>query len=102
MVADYKILGFVDALAVLFHLLNLVAPAWGLAALLAPALAWRGRARPRWRAGLGHGVWLGVWGSAVLIAGLVLSGRDGRMATYAALVAVMGAVAAWRDGAGRR
>ncbi|MDM7456547.1 MAG: hypothetical protein P3W97_004660 [Tepidimonas sp.] len=86
-----------DALTLLFHLLNLLLPAWGLAVGLALLLAWRGSARGRWRAGLRHGVWLGVCGSTVLIAGLVLSGRDGRMATYAALVAVMGLVAAWRD-----
>lgn len=91
-----------DIPALFFHWLNLVAPAWGLAALLALGLSWRGRARPRWRAGLRHVVWLGVCGSAVLIAGLVLSGRDGRMATYAALVGVMGMVATWRDDTGRR
>ncbi len=91
-----------ETLALFFHWLNLVVPAWGLAALLAAVLAWRGCARPRWRAGLRHGVWLGVCGSAVLIAGLVLTGRDGRMATYAVLVGVMGVVAAWRDSVGCR
>lgn len=91
-----------NALALLLHLFNLVVPAWGMAALLAPALAWRGRARPFWRVVAGHLVWLGGTGSAVLIAGLVALGRDGRMATYAVLVVVMGGLAAWRDGAWRR
>ncbi|MEW6695681.1 hypothetical protein Tther_00501 [Tepidimonas thermarum] len=84
-------------LALFWHGLNLVAPAWGVAALLAPALAWRALPGTRARALLAHGAWLGLTGSAVMVAGLVLQGRDGRMVTYAALVAVMGALAAWRD-----
>lgn len=83
------------------HLLNGVAPAVAVAALLSVAvvgwrgLAWRG---PRAR----H--WARVWavlagvGAAVLLAGLLLHGRDGKMSTYAALVLATGSVAAWWRG----
>jgi hypothetical protein len=98
MVADYKISLFVDTLALLNHLLNLVAPAWGVGALLAVALAWRARAQQTfWRGWWGHCVWLGLAGSAVLAAALPWLGRDGRMVTYVALVVVLGGLAAWRD-----
>ncbi|MGQ9724416.1 MAG: hypothetical protein ACUVVU_03480 [Tepidimonas sp.] len=88
--------------ALFLHLANLLAPAWGMAALLAPALAWHGRARPFWREVAGHLVWLAGIGSAVLIAGLAALGRDGAMVTYVALVVAMGGLAAWRDGVWRR
>ena len=78
-----------------WHLLNFVAPALGVAALatLLAKLLWR-RAlqavpfRPlfTWAAGVGVGV---------LVAGLVLFERDGKMATYAALVFVQGSLAWW-------
>lgn len=92
-----------SALALLNHLANLLAPAWGMAALLAVALTWRGgwnnaAGRRFWR----HLAWLGATGSVVLVAGLVVQGRDGRMGTYAALVLVLGALAAWRDRSPRR
>ena len=40
-------------------------------------------------------LWLVLAGVLVLLAGLVLLGRDGKMATYAALVLVQGGLAAW-------
>lgn len=89
-----------DVLTLLFHLLHLVLPAWGVAALLAPVVVgWRGLAlqRAAWRRLGWVYLSLAVAGSVVLVAGLVLQGRDGRMGTYAALVLVMGSVAAgWR------
>ncbi|TSE34821.1 hypothetical protein [Tepidimonas charontis] len=82
------------------HAIDLLLPAWGLAVLLAPWAAGRRRAAP-W--GAQAAAWgrvvlvLGALGSAVLLAGLWWSGRDGRMATYAALVTVVGTVAGlWR------
>jgi hypothetical protein len=79
-----------------WHLLNFVAPALGVAALatLLAKLLWR-RAlqavpfRPlfTWAAGVGVGV---------LVAGLVLFERDGKMATYAALVASTAGVLWWK------
>ncbi len=87
-------------MALFLHLVHLLLPAWGLALLLAPWVVggrglgrWEGRARALWRTV----VVLGAVGSAVLLAGLVWSGRDGRMATYAALVLTVGALAGlWR------
>lgn len=68
------------------HLLALVAPAWGLS-LVSTALARlvfrRGQWRMRWWVGVLAG---GLLGSAILLAGLMFSGEDGRMLTYAALV----------------
>lgn len=68
------------------HLLNFFAPAAAMAVLVA-----LGSRILRWKSGSNHAAWaqfaiqLGV-GSAVLLAGLVVLGRDGKMATYAALV----------------
>ena len=68
------------------HLLNFLAPAFWMAVAMAVLgrLVLRGRA-----AGLGRGLqWLLDFGvcALVLLAGLWLTGRDGKMATYAALV----------------
>lgn len=69
-----------------WHITNLFAPAWGLAALLALAIKglWRREAKSlAWRK-----LWL--WGAAggtvATLAALILLGRDGRMAGYALLV----------------
>jgi hypothetical protein len=40
-------------------------------------------------------VWLSALGVLVLLAGLVWFGRDGKLATYAAMVALQGGVSAW-------
>ena len=72
-----------------FHLIGFVAPAFALSVLVALAarLLWAGRP-------MGDSWWVPVTvnfitGSAALGAGLWLWGRDGKMATYAALVAVV-------------
>jgi len=84
----------------LWHLLNLLAPGVGLG-LVAAALA-----KVRWRrelAGVGYGR-LARWGAlsstAALLGGLVITGRDGRMLTYAAMVLAC-ALALWWVGFGR-
>ncbi|PTT76644.1 hypothetical protein DBR42_26610 [Pelomonas sp. HMWF004] len=69
-----------------WHLANLFAPAWGLAALLALAIKglwWREAKSLAWRR---LWVWGGAGGSLALIAALALLGRDGKMAGYALLV----------------
>lgn len=69
------------------HLANFVAPALGVAACVA-ALAVRGRPQPLarwWRLVALHG----VLGTGVLAAGLWWFGRDGKIATYGALVAAV-------------
>jgi hypothetical protein len=89
-------MGPLDAL---WHLANLFIPALLLGALAA-ALA-----KLVWRRDLRQMAWrrlaLGACAAAVLatLAGLVLFGRDGKMATYAAMVAAS-AVTLWWQGFG--
>ena len=85
----------------LWHLLNLLAPgvSLGLIAAAGAKLVWR-----RDLAAVAY-TRLAGWGAgastAALLAGLVLTGRDGRMATYAAMVAAC-AGALWWAGFGPR
>ena len=69
-----------------WHIANLFAPAWGLAALLALAIKglWRRQAKSlAWRR---LWLWGAAGGTAAVILALVLLGRDGKMAGYALLV----------------
>jgi len=93
-------MGPLDALG---HLVNLFVPALALGALAAALakLLWR-----RELAGVG---WLRLAGAAcaacavVTLAGLVLFGRDGKMATYGAMVVACAVMLWWRGfGPGRR
>jgi hypothetical protein len=81
--------------ALLNHVLGLLLPALGVAAvlLLLPRLWPRGR-KGRWTLKT-EAVWLVCSGFLVLLAGLVVFGRDGKMLTYTALVVVMGTLAWW-------
>ncbi len=81
-------------LAFLGHLAGFVAPAVFMAMVLwaVPRLRRAGRATRG--AGL-EAFMLVVAGVVVLLAGLVVFGRDGKMATYAALVFVQGTLAWW-------
>jgi hypothetical protein len=91
-------MGPLDAI---WHLLNFFAPAAGVAVVTAvlAKLLWR---RQLAGAGLARLVaWSAVAGAAALLAGLVVFGRDGRMATYGLLVAAT-AVALWWAGFMRR
>lgn len=69
-----------------WHLANLFAPAWGLAALLAAAI------KGLWRREAKSLAWWRLWGwgaaggCAAVVISLLLLGRDGRMAGYALLV----------------
>jgi hypothetical protein len=86
-----------DSVDFVFHLLNLFAPALGLALLL-PTLA-----RLFWRSALrgvswSHQVkWLLMANAAVLVLGLALLGRDGATLTYAGLV-LSSALGVWWTG----
>jgi len=86
-------MGPLDAL---WHLLNLFGPPLGLA-LIAPGLAkllWRRElAKVPWQALAG---WVAGVCAAVQLGGLLLLGRDGRMATYAALVLACTGALWWR------
>ena len=87
-------MGPIDAF---WHLANLFVPALALG-LLAATLT-----KLLWRRALAGVAWRGLAGPAcascvaVTLAGLVLSGRDGRMATYAAMV-VACALTLWWQG----
>ena len=76
----------VDALDLFWHIANFVLPAIGMGALSA-ALC-----KLLWRRSLARTSWFTLaWqasaaGLAVLVAGLVITGHDGRMITYAGLV----------------
>ena len=83
----------------LLHLANFVAPALGVGVFLS-LLSWvlrpGGRSSPRaWQQAWGLLVWTSLAGLLVLTLGLVYFGRDGKMATYAALVLVAGTLAFW-------
>jgi hypothetical protein len=89
----------VTLLEAINHLLNFFAPALAVGALAAALakLFWRGELRgaPWWR--------LTAWGAAAsataLLLGLVVFGRDGRMATYGAML-LANAAALWWAGFG--
>jgi len=85
----------------LWHLLNFFAPAIGLALLAASLakLSWRQQlAAVSWRRLF---LWSAAAGALALAAGLVAFGRDGKMATYGALV-MANALALWWVGFVRR
>ena len=81
-----------DALDLFWHIANFMLPAIGVGALSA-ALC-----KLFWRKSLARFSWLtltwqaSVAGLAVLVAGLVITGHDGRMITYAGLVIACAAV----------
>ncbi|MBL8349201.1 MAG: hypothetical protein JNL87_02715 [Burkholderiaceae bacterium] len=91
-------MGPVDAL---WHLLNLLAPGLGLGVIAAAMV------KVLWRRELASVPFgrLARWGAlastVALLGGLVITGRDGRMATYAAMV-VACALALWWAGFGAR
>jgi hypothetical protein len=91
-------MGPLDAI---WHALNFFAPALGLAVLAASAakLLWRhDLVGVRWYR---LAIWPALAGMVVLIGGLVIFGRDGKMVTYVALV-VATALALWAAGFVRR
>ena len=82
-------------LDLLWHVLNFFAPAVGMG-LIAPSLA-----KLLWRRELAGVGWLRLSGAvvgacaAVLVAGLVLFGHDGKMATYSAMVLACALTLGW-------
>jgi hypothetical protein len=86
-----------DALALFWHLANFILPAVGMGALTA-ALC-----KALWRRSLARTPWFTLaWqssaaGLAVLLAGLVVTGHDGRMVTWAALVVACALVPWWKS-----
>ena len=96
----YLPMGPLDALN---HLLNLFLPALGLGLLASAAvkLLWRRELAPvAWRR---LAVPACLASAGVVLGGLVLFGRDGKMATYGAMVAACAFTLWWRGfGPGRR
>jgi Na+/proline symporter len=100
MIRERHEMGVLD---ILWHIGNLFLPALALGALAA-ALA-----KLAWRRELAAVAWTRLAGpscaacAAVVLVGLVLWGRDGKMATYAAMVAACALMLWWRGfGPGRR
>ena len=93
-----------SAIDAIWHVLGLFAPA-----LLTAAIA-AGAAKLLWRARLRRIGWMrlalgtAAAGAAALLAGLLLLGRDGRIASYGAMVAASALVLWWagRAPAGQR
>ncbi len=83
------------------HLANFAAPALFLALVLALLGRWLAPAKGKSRALWAVAAVNFAAGLAVLAAGLWFFGRDGKMATYAALVIVMG-TSQWLAGHARR
>ena len=82
-------------LDLLFHLINFALPALAVAAgLVAAARALYGPPPVAWPLRRQYGLVSAV-GVAVLLAGLVVTGSDGKMLSYAALVIVQAGVQAW-------
>lgn len=85
-------MGFFNALN---HLFNFFLPALAMA-LLVPTLArlvWRAELKGKaWR---GQVKWSALANAGVLIVGLVLTGQDGAVATYAGLVLASALVVWW-------
>lgn len=77
------------------HVLGFLFPALAVAAVLWLALRTRRSAR---LGRLGQAVVLASVGAAVLLTGLLVFGRDGKMLTYAALVLAQGTAAWWLRG----
>ena len=80
-------------LGFLFHLLGFAAPAVAVAGVLWLALR-RGRVRSGWPAWHQFRLLAGA-GLLILTLGWALTGADGSMMTYAALVLGQGGLAAW-------
>lgn len=78
-------------LDVLYHLLNFVAPALFTGVMLALAARYVLRQKPARLSLHAQAAINSIAGVAVLAAGLWYFGRDGKMATYAALVVVCAA-----------
>lgn len=76
-----------------FHLLGFAAPSLVVAGVLWLALR-RGRLRAGWPPGRQYRMLVCV-GLLILVLGWALTGADGSMVTYAALVIGQGCMAAW-------
>jgi hypothetical protein len=85
-----------------WHLLNFFGPAWGMAiaaASLAKLFWWRELNGVAWTRLAG---WAAGAASLAVVAGLVWTGRDGKVLTYGAMVLACAAALWWAGWGGRR
>jgi len=81
--------------AFLAHLAGFIAPALVVGLILWVVPRWPDKGRlARWRRSMELAVLVAA-GATVLLGGLVYFGRDGKMATYAAMVLVQGTLVWW-------
>lgn len=93
-------MGPLDAL---WHLLNLAVPALGVGLLGAWAAKWLWRRELQRSSAWRLGAWAASAGIVASVAGLVVFGRDGRMATYGMLILASAGALWWAGfGPGRR
>jgi hypothetical protein len=85
-----------SVLSSVFHALNLLAPALALGAMLTLCELWHQRRGFRVGLVVRAAATYVLAGAGVLMLGVALWGQDGKVATYAALAAVVGSLAAWR------
>jgi hypothetical protein len=93
---------FLSAIDAIVHFASFFLPALGLGAISATLakLVWRGELRAvRWRRLAG---WSSGAAAAVLVAGLVVFGRDGMMATYAGMIVASAVALMWAGFSARR
>lgn len=91
-------MGAIDAF---WHVVNLLAPAVGIAlvaACMARLLWWRQLKPVSWRRLV---AWPAALSALVIVAGLLVSGRDGRITTYMAMVLACAAGLWWAGWGGR-
>ena len=89
-------------LALLNHVLNFLAPAlWLASGLTLTSRLFMKKQAPALTS-LAQAAILSAAGSAVLLLGLLLLGRDGKMTTYVALVLVCASVQVWLQRGARR
>jgi uncharacterized membrane protein len=79
-----------------FHAVNLLAPALALGVCMTVCELWHQRRRFSWGLIVRAGATYVLAGTGVLMVGVAVWGQDGKTATYAALVGVLGTLAAWR------
>jgi hypothetical protein len=84
-----------SAWSMLLHVSGFLAPALAVGGVLA-MVEWVARRKPIKQVAVAVVLYT-LLAAAVLLLGLVLLGRDGKLLTYAALVLSLGAMAAWRN-----
>ncbi len=83
-------------LDLVWHILDFAAPAVLLGVISATAAKWLWRGALRGTPWLQLGAWAAAASLLACVAGLLITGRDGKMVTYAAMVLACAATLWWR------